>query len=198
MAYATLDQLRDYSGVDDVRHDTLLTSLLTRTQALVDNYVGFSFEASVDTTRYLDSDDVSRGGNVRGRDLIFPSWCYSITSVTNGDDTTVAAASYVTLPRIAPYYGIRLKRSKSLSWEADADGDTEDVIEVTGRWARSLTAPDEIAHATLRLALWMYRQRDNSMDVDRPILAEGVMVLPGQWPSDVLHILDSYRWRGVP
>lgn len=197
MAYATAAELRTYGGISSADDDALLTSLIARTTAMVENYVGFTFEASADTTQYLDADDVRNGGDVHGRDLIFPTWCYSITTVTNGDDTTVAAANYVKIPRTAPHYAIRLKRSAALVWEADDDADTEQVIEVAGRWGYSTTPPADIVHATLRLALWLYRQRDNSMDVDRPILAEGVMVLPGQWPSDVLHILDSYRWRGT-
>jgi len=61
--------------------------------------------------------------------------------------------------------------------------------------ASNTTAPVDIVHATLRLALWYYRQRDSSTDMDRPMLAEGVTILPSMIPADVVAILDAYRWR---
>lgn len=199
MAYTTAVLLREYADIADVRHDALLTLLIARAQALIDGYVGFSFEAAADSTRYFDAASTRNGGHVDGRTLLFDTWCCSITSVTNGDATAVAAASYVTEPRNgARFYGIKLLSSTGLAWEAKSTtDDAEKAITVVGKWAWSTTAPADIIHATLRLGLWLYRQRDSSTDMDRPILAEGVMVLPGQIPADVLRVLDQYKWRSA-
>ena len=196
MAYTTNTELKTYAGITEVVHDTLLTSLISRAQATIDAYVGFSFEAAADSTRYFDAASVRAGGHVDGRLLTFDTWCCSITSVTNGDGDTVAATYYVTEPRNGSrYYGIKLLASSGLSWESQSDGDAEKAITVVGKFAWSTTAPADIVHATLRLALWYYRQRDSSTDLDRPMLAEGVTILPSMIPADVTRILDQYKWR---
>lgn len=193
MAYATIALLKQYAGIDDGKHDVLLTSLIERAQAAIERYVGFSFEASADTTRTFDSK-----ASVDGRTLWFDTWCCEITTVTNGDSTVIAATDYATEPRNdAPYYAITLLGSSGYTWASDDDGNPEDAISITGRWAYSTAAPADIEHITLRLALWMYRQRDNSTDLDRPMLAEGVTILPAMLPKDVLDVLDAYRWRGT-
>jgi hypothetical protein len=196
MAYATVAELVAYAGIDRDRDNALLTSLIARAQATIEREVRFAFEAAADTTRNLDAASIRDGGNVDGLTLYFPTWCASITSITNGDGVAVASTDYVKLPRQAPYYGVRLKHSKALRWEPDSNHDTEDAIAIVGKWAYSTSAPADIVHATLRLALWFYRQRDNSTDMDRPLLAEGVTLLPSAVPRDVLDILESYTWHG--
>jgi hypothetical protein len=198
MAYATVAQLRDYAGIVDDQHDALLGLLIARAQVVIDRHVGFSFEAAADSTRYFDSSDTRKGGHVDGRLLLFDTWCCSITSVTNGDGTAIASTYYVTEPRNGSrYYGIKLLASSGYTWEAQSDDDVEKAITIVGKFAYSTTAPADITHATCRLALWYYRQRDSSTDLDRPMLAEGVTILPSQVPADVLAILESYRWRTV-
>ena len=197
MAYVTVTQLQEYAGIEDDRHNGLLALLIERAQAHIEREVGFSFEASADTTRNLSAASIYRGGNVDGLTLYFPTWLYSITSITNGNSVAVASTEYVTLPRTAPYYGVRLKVSKSLRWELDANNDADDAIAIVGRWTYSTSAPADIQHACLRLALWYYRQRDSSTDMDRPLLAEGVTILPSSIPADVTAILSAYRWRGT-
>ena len=147
--------------------------------------------ASAITTRYFDS-----AKDTAGLTLYFDTWAASINSVTNGDSTVITSTYYTTLPvNAAPYYGIKLKDSSGYVWEADSNDDPEKAITISAKWAYSATAPADIVHATIRLVTWMYRQRDNSTDLDRPVLAEGVMVLPAQIPSDVTAVLDRYRWR---
>jgi hypothetical protein len=195
MAYATLAELRQYAGISGTDHDALLTSLIARAQAKIDEHCGFSFEASSDTARTFDAARYP-DGDTYGLALYFDTWCASITSIVNGDGTTITSSYYVTQPRNSgPYYAIKLKDSSGYVWEADSNDDTEDAITVTGRWAYTTTAPAQITHACLRLALWYYRQRDNSTDLDRPLLAEGVTLLPSAIPGDVLEILDHYAWR---
>lgn len=196
MAYATAADLKLYAGIEANADDGLLTLLLARAQAAIDARVGFAFEASNDTTRYFDASSTQLGGHVYGRLLLFDTWCASITSVTNGDGTVIASTYYVTEPRNGSrYYGIKLLESSGYSWEAQSDDDTEKAITIVGKWAWSTTAPADIKHACLRLALWYYRQRDNSTDLDRPLLAEGVTIMPSQMPADVERILAAYAWR---
>ncbi|MBD3354315.1 MAG: hypothetical protein GF364_22725 [Candidatus Lokiarchaeota archaeon] len=196
MAYVTVVELQRYGGIDSDIHNALLADLIDRAQTRIEQYCGFAFEASADTSRTFDSAEYP-DGDVWGYTMYFDTWCASITSITNGDSTSITSSSYVTQPRNdTPIYAVKLKASSGYVWEADSNDDTEDAITVTGRWAWSTEAPADIKHATLRLALWYYRQRDNSTDLDRPLLAEGVTLLPSQLPRDVVEILDHYQWRG--
>jgi len=53
---------------------------------------------------------------------------------------------------------------------------------------------DEINHWVTRLAAWLYRQKDNSADMDRAIIPEyGGMLLPSKIPSDVAEAALLYR-----
>ena len=193
MAYVTVTELQQYAKISSDDDNSLLQSLVNQAVAYVEDYVGFSFEAAADTTRYLDADEA-----VAGRSLYFGAWCAALTTVTNGDGTEIASDYYVTQPRNSgPYYAIKLLTSSGYVWENDDNGDPENAISIAGRWAWSTSPPTDIKHATLRLALWYYRQRDNSSDMDRPLLAEGVTILPAQIPKDVTEILDRYRWRTI-
>lgn len=198
MAYVTPALLRQYAGIASDADDALLYLLIARAQKAIEEYVGFSFEASADSTRYFDAAPVGEGGDVDGRTLVLDTWLYSITTLTNGDATAIASTKYVFEPRNgAPYWGITLLRSSGYTWEAQTDDDTENAITIVGKWAYSLTAPADVQHACLRLALWYYRQRDNSTDVDRPVLAEGIMIMPAALPRDILDTLEHYKWRGA-
>ena len=197
MAYATVVQLQGYAGIKDDIHNGLLALLIERAVARIDERAGFSFEAVADSTRYLDASDWP-GGAVYGPTLYFDTWCASLTTVTNGDGTVIASTYYATLPRnTGPFYAIKLLSSSGYAWEDDSSGDPENAISIAGRWAYATAVPADIQHATLRLALWYYRQRNSSTDMDRPLLAEGVLVMPSQMPKDVTEIIDTYRWRGT-
>jgi hypothetical protein len=68
------------------------------------------------------------------------------------------------------------------------------TAEITARWGYSTDPPDDIVHATIRLAAWLYRQRGTANDPDRPTVADGGLVLlPSALPDDVRLILERYR-----
>lgn len=193
MAYVEVVELQRYAGIENDGHNALLSQLIDRAQKYIEEYVGFAFTASAASDRYFDSVE-----DVDGLTLYLDTWCYSISTVTNGDSTEIDSDYYVTQPRNdAPYYAIKLKPSSGYTWEPDSNNDNENAITISGYWCYSTTVPEDIKHATLRLALWYYRQRDNSTDMDRPLLAEGVTILPSAVPADVIEILKRYKWRGV-
>ena len=91
-----------------------------------------------------------------------------------------------------PYYAIRLLDSTSLDWEYNTD--PENPITVNGKWAYSEAAPADIVQATVRLAAFLYRQKESNVDVDRVMqLPEGSMVLPSGLPRDVTSIIRRYK-----
>jgi len=192
MAYTTAANVRAYMSSSVNADDTLLTSLIARATAWIEQYVGFSFEVSADTDRALDA-----SADVDGMTLYFGTWCASITTVTNGDTTVIASTKYVTEPRNdGPFYAITLKSSSGYVWENDSAGDSEDAITVEGRWGWSTAVPSDIEHATIRMVAWMYHQRNNQTEQpDRTVIMEGAIISPATMPKDILSIFDMYRGR---
>jgi hypothetical protein len=187
MTYCTLAQVKTYLGSEIVTDDALLEDMIDYAQAVIDDTTQKTYEAATDTTRYFDAVK-----DVIGTTLYFDTPIVSITSITNGDGVAVAAASYVTTPlNDTPYWGVKIKSDQSIYWTYNDA--RENAITVVGKWAYSLTAPNAIKHACIRLAAFLYRQRDSSSDFDRPVVVEGAMtILPGDLPRDVLRLLAPF------
>lgn len=178
MAYASLTQLKAYLGISGDADDTLLTTLLGAAQAAVDAYCGRSFEAT-EATRYYGASAISSDTLYLDGDLV------SVTTLTNGDGTEIDASAYILEPRNAtPKWKIRLT---SGSW------DTTNDIAVLGLWGWSETAPADITQATIRLAAYMYRQKDATTFDATAFTDVGVMTIPQGIPKDVLALLQPYR-----
>jgi len=190
MAYTTAALLKTYLGVSGSGDDTLLTALIARAQSAIDHYTGRTFEASGDTTRKF-----TVGVDTDGNMLYFDEDCAAITTVTTNADngsggTTIAAAYYVTYPRNrTPYYAIEILNT--YSWEYTTDA--ENGITVAGKWAFSTSAPDDIVHATIRLAAYFYRQKDAGVFDTTAIPDAGIIQIPQGIPRDVQLILNPYR-----
>lgn len=190
MSYCTVSDLKLYLGISAATDDVLLADLIATAQAMIDADVGFAFEAASNTTRYFDAEE-----NVEGAILYFDTWCCSINTITNGDATSVLTTQYVTLPRNrSRFHSIKLLPSAAISWTYTSDH--EDAIVISGKWAWSTTAPADIEHACRRLSAYLYRQKDNSADLDRAlVVGANTTVLPSRIPSDIATILEPYRWR---
>lgn len=195
MAYATKAQVKTYLGISSTADDDLIDSLIARAQAWIENYTNRVFESTGDTTRKF-----TVGEDTEGDTLWFDEDIYSITTVTNNADAatseTVASSKYVTLPRNrTPYYGIRLLSSSNVSW--DYTNDPEAGITVAGRWAWSASPPNDVLDATIRLASYLYRQKDAQVFDTTVIPEAGVITVPAGIPPDVKMKLDPYRKRAV-
>ncbi len=187
MAYTTTALLKTYLGATASTDDTLLGTLIDRAQGLIDAYCQRTFEASANTERTFDA-----ARDVLGRTLRLDRDLASVDSITNGDGSTVTAGQYTTEPRNAtPYYAIRLLSSAGVAWTYTTD--PEDAITISGKWAYSESPPADIVHCTLRLAAYLYRQRDNAADLDRAVIAGNVTILPAQLPSDIKMTLAPYK-----
>jgi hypothetical protein len=186
MAYANLSNLKDYLGITTEGDDNLLSDLLTRAAGVIDAYTGRHFEAET-ATKYFNSDDTyGRELNLYGYDLL------TVTKLTNGNAVEIASGNYRLLPRNDDPKWI-IKLDEDYSWEFD-DSDSE--ISVAGTWGYSATAPADITHACVRLAAFIYRQKDTSADIDRPMVTgDGVTIMPSGLPSDVQKLLDRYKRR---
>ena len=186
MSYASLVQLKDYLGITTDGDDNLLSSFLTRAEGIIDAYTGRHFEAATET-KYFTSEDIDgQDLNLWGYDLL------TVTKLTNGNGVEIAAADYRLFPRNeTPKWLIKLDEGKSWNFST---GDSE--ISIAGTWGWSATAPADIQHACIRLAAFLYRQKDTSADIDRPMVTgDGVTIMPSGLPSDVQKMLDRYKRR---
>jgi hypothetical protein len=189
MAYTDAATLKNYLGIVETEDDALLAAMIARAQAVIDAYCRQTFEAAADSTRYfdptLDSD---------GTTLWLDAPICSITSITNGDGTTVTAAKYIKWPRNeSPWLRLVLKANSGVVWTWTTT--PENSISIVGKWAYSEVAPADIEHVTLRLASYLYRQKDNqSNDLDRSVaIGGGVVMLPSTLPADIKTLLRPYR-----
>lgn len=190
MAYTTAAAVKTYLGETGTDDDDLLGTLIGAAQGWVDLYTGRTFEASADSTRYLDC----VAGVVDGRRLWLDGDLCAITSITNGDGATIAATDYVTAPRNeTPYYALDLLASKGITWTYTDD--PENAITIVGRWAYATSAPNTVVQATKRLAAYMYRQKDANVFDTTAMPESGVITVPQGMPKDVRLMLAPYVRR---
>lgn len=198
MSYTTLAAVARELRIDDGTDSDILAGYVALAQRIIEANrplgTGRVFEASADTTRYLDAPtDASADPDGPSYTLLFApaigELC-AITSVVNGDGTTIPPTAYVTLPRYTtPYFGVRLKQNAGYTWTYTAN--PEGAIAITGRWAYSTVAPTDIQRAATRIAVWLYRSRDNA-NADQSVQTDQGIILPNKMPVDVRQIIEAY------
>lgn len=198
MSYARLNALKSYLGIDydSTTDDVLLASLLERASKAIDTFTQRTFEAETDT-RYFEREDLDDAGFILlvDRDLL------TVTTLTNGDDaaTVIPDTEYWLTSSSGrrnlgpPYAGIRLKIDSTYSWEFATDY----WVSVLGTWGYSTEPPDDIVHATIRLAAYYYAQKDAQVFDTTAVPEAGVITVPQGIPRDVKLILEPYRRMGL-
>ena len=197
MSYVAASDVVAYGEFDDAASDVpLLGTLIPLVQAAIDGYTGRTFES--------DSDDVASHYFTVDEDtldltLYLDDDLAAISSVYSG--SVNMAGQYVTVPRNkTPYYALKLKDVASHDWSdgTDSDGSYDGAIIVTGNWAYSTTAPNDIKLVALKLTYLAYKQRVGLEQTTQPVMTpSGAMILPARWPADVLQMLEPYRKRFV-
>lgn len=195
MSYINVAQLKSYLGisVDLEGDDALLQTFVNAAVATVENIAGFSFAVANTSTRYFDPP--LSGSWSKRRDLVFDTWLAATpTSVTNGDATSVASSSYVTVPvNYLPIHTLRLKSNADVYWTYDES--PENAIAVTGYWGWSRTPPEDILRATTRIAAFFYRQKDSQIFDHTAFTELGPIRMKSELPEDAVRALDRYIWR---
>ena len=186
MGYVGGEAVKEYLGVTTTDDNTLIDHLIDRAGNIIEAYTGRVFKAET-ATKYFNTD------NIEGRCLYL--WGYdllTITKLTNGNSVEITSDQYRLEPRNeTPKYIVRL--NEDYTWEFD---DSDDEISIAGTWGYSTNLPLSIEHACIRLVAFLYRQKDTSSDVDRPLITgDGVTIMPTNLPSDVRLMLDGYKRR---
>lgn len=195
MAYVDVSALKQYLGNTTAADDALLSALLSAAQSTIDRYTRRTFEASADSTKYLDG--VQPYVNGRWLHVSEVGDLCAITSITNGDGTTVSASSYVTEPRnvatgnVEPIRAIKLKDNASIAWTYT--GTPENAITIVGRWAYSVTAPASVVQACKILAAYYYKQKDAGTFDVVAVPEMGTITVPQGMPRTAQVLLNPYR-----
>ena len=210
MAYATLEQLKAELNITHATLDALLADKLADAQAILELIYKRRFEApEEEETRYVDYAPAFVKDGRRG--LLLPQgWdVCRISQIVNGDGTEITPNQYVTQPRARsisggaitlpsyasggwPWFALQLKASTGLYWTYE--GDREEAIAITGKFAFSETAPTAVRRATIRLAAWLFQQRDMMADFQKPRPSKhGVLLLPSHLPEDVQSLMKGLR-----
>lgn len=131
-SYATLAEYKAFAtsrgqtATSDNADDGVIEDLLTSSSRLIDQTTRRRFYPRYETRSYDIPDE---------RRLFLHDDLLAITTLTNGDDTTLASTEYVLEDyNYSPHYAIKLRDSSSYSWESDSNSSGEKVIDVTGLW----------------------------------------------------------------
>ena len=193
MALVTRADVKTYLGIASTDDDDLLDDLIASAESIVADITHRTFDATSSVKKFDAEADVagailfSSGFELAGE----PS------AVSNGDGAAlVADTDYVMIPlNRFPAFGLQMLPSSSSYWQGKSNGDHVNAISVTGVWGYSATPPSAINQAAKRLSAFLYRQRDTNADTDRPLIVDGVTILPSALPHDVERILAPYVLR---
>jgi len=197
MAYTVTSDVKAFGGFtdSDTTDDVLIGKIIPMAQTMIDTYTNRTFECSSTTeaTRTYDANL-----DVEDETLWLDKELNTINSI-KVEGTAIDSDGYVTSPRTdKPYYAITILDSAGDSDDWSYDTDAENAIVVDGHWGYSSAAPSDIKWACERLTLWLYKQRNSDVDLDRPLLTgQGITIMPTTIPADVARILAVYRRRDI-
>ena len=196
-SYATLDEFKGLPELETAQpaDDVFIERLLERCSREFDGDTGHWFYAD-QQTRYFDTPC--------GAGLELDAPLLSVTALTNGDNTNIAASEY----RLYPLNGvhkneIRLRASSAVAWQASIAGDPGGAITVRGAWGyvdRTATDPESMTAilnskaAVLALALAIYKRRYGvGTDGVAQVTGAGVVITPRDKSPEYLAIVQRYR-----
>jgi hypothetical protein len=196
-AYAALDEFLALPEIEshDPGDDVFIESLLERASREFDGDTGHWFYAHQQVRRF---------DTPRGRCLEVDVPLLSVTSITNGDNTTLPSTEYI----LTPYNGVHktaveLYEDSTYVWELSTSARRRGVIYVNGEWGyvdRDATDPESAVvisnskTATLALALAVYRRRHGvGVTGVATVTAAGVVITPADKTAQYWSIVEIYR-----
>jgi hypothetical protein len=208
--YVTLANLKLYLRITstDANDDTALSDLITQASRAIDNYTGRRFYSRTQTRGYdtpgYERTDYWRAKYVPSRTLRLDDDLLAVTSITNGDGSSISGSAYNLTPNNeVPVYEIRLRPSSGITWLLGTNGDAEQVISVVGTWGyvdrtasdyRSLEVIADTELACKIICKAYYDKRfGQSTEGAATITGAGVVIRPSSIPTDAKLILDRYK-----
>jgi hypothetical protein len=204
--YATLAQIK--AAITDKSEagagfptsgDTNLTRLENAAARTIDLYVSSilgrprTFVAASDTTRTFHAlSDVIGTILYTASDL---AQTPSTVTHNNTATTVVVSTNYILrskhAPHVAPYTALQL--IDGTSWTYNTALTPVNAISITGRFAYSVTPPDDIVQATIQLTTSAWRQRHTTANVQSVTVSmDGTLIFPDGLPKQVVDLLQPY------
>lgn len=187
--YTTLAKIKAIIGTTsiDAADDAVIEDMITQSSRLIDIVTRRTFYPRTETHLYdcprnrflwVDDDDL-----------------LTITTLTNGDATIITTADYSLEPaNTTPKYVIKLKQSSSVSWQTDANGNTEQVISVAGTWGATSTTPADIESACNDIVISAYHRRNGeNVSGVATITGGGVIITPQMIPASAMPTLQHWQ-----
>lgn len=196
--YCTLEEAKAEAAVEsiDATDDTVLERCIEDASRAVDVYTGRQFFAA-SAARYVDTPTDGDRMIWLGDDWL------TITSITNGDGSTIAASTVDLWPvNAVSHCAMRLKNSANTSWSGTSGGDYLGAIQIggsTGYVNRTATDPrsavivSNTKRACIVTALALYRKRMGIGVEAVTVTAAGVVLTPQGLPRDAVQLIEGYR-----
>ncbi len=193
--YASLAEFKSYAFTDlegtNASDDTMIEDLITSASRTIDTATGRTFFARTETRKYDTP--------ARGLILWVDDDLLTITTLTNGDGTTIGSSDRVFLPaNVDPKYAIELIGTSSIVWQQSTSTNTStQAISVLGTWGYASSTPADIQLACLIIANDAYAKRHGQAGAASGgiVTADGVRILPSAIPVRATALLRSYKKR---
>jgi hypothetical protein len=188
--YCTLAEYKDYASITSTNatDDGVLESIIEAASRFMDDATGRTFYARTETRKY----DIPIG-----RELHLDDDLLTVTTLTNGDDTTIPNTEYNLLPaNVYPKRSIKLRGASSYTWQTTSNGDTEQIIDVAGTWGWTATTPTDVKEATRQIAKNVANRRSGENATGESIVtAGGVVITPQDLSGFAKLVIAKYRKR---
>lgn len=197
--YATLPQFKAILSVNsyDAQDDALIEDLITRASRTIDGITGKWFYANTQT-RYFPV--------TPSRELALDAGLLSVTTLTNGDGTTIASTEYTLLPRNRPSkFVVKLNDRSTTYWQPATASSDDYPISIAGSWGyvnRSASDPESARviynteTACLQIAVQQYKERKGQAGGQVQVTAAGVVITPyGAVPKLAYDLISPYISR---
>lgn len=189
--YCTLNDVKTRLNITSAKYDDQIRQHIETASDWINQYCHYGnvpapFRIQSDTTRYYGYADID--GKYLYTDVPF----ISITSVTNGDGSSLASSKYRLEPRNnSPYHCIRL--NTDTYWLFD-DSDSE--ITLVGKFGYSAETPPPVVEACTHMTVWLQQRYQAGLNTSSATSDFGevkqVMTVPSHVKSQLS--LYSNRW----
>jgi hypothetical protein len=202
MAYITLAELKAHMKITSTDDDAVLSRYPNAVTDAINMYCKRWFEpeggagGASNHPHYYTPLDIYSGGDLTDYATLWLGCDLAeLTSITNGDGTTIANTDVVLLPRHGPKQAIRIKSGVNHQWTYSAS--PENSIVIRGKWCYSTTVPPSIVEAALEWAKHMYDLRKGAANAsgDVVISADGTAFASSRTPGHVRKLMEPFVKR---
>jgi len=182
VAYVTAAEIKAFADITDTDQDALLDDLALAASERIDRFTGTWFASETMTLEH----DYYESHLLRLRcDLL------TVTTLTNGDGTTITADKYWLDPVSGPpYRRIEIKPTSGVVFTYS--GTAKRAISIEGTWGYAATAPQTVKEVAIEMVLWMLnRAPDHGMTSASS--AFGSRQYSDEMPQEMFNKLRSYR-----